>query len=216
MKEFTGYYRDLFKIDIPVEVLRTGESQIVLDPNKRKAKIEYLYEDELFEAFAELKLGLDYSPLLTTLYFQKDLSEEEGKYALMFADLTTPIRKAWAYRNALRYVERERVEKEVREIIEEMMMVHMWKEAETPVQHYKRGIYISTAYLLGKAVDLDVKVEFVGKEAKSWRKYLEFLERMAEEKPSPYLLIRIPPVVEAPYTVKVKKIPYPHYEVKSS
>ena len=207
-------YKKLFRIDIPVEVVRTGKSQTILDAEKKWAKIEYLYEDELFEALAELRLGLDYSPLLTTFYFQKNLSEEEGKYAVMFSQVATPLVKAWTYRNALRYADREIVEKEAREVIEEMTMIHMWREPETPAEHYQKGIYTVTGYLIGKVLGFDVKAEFVGEGAESWRKYLEFLEQFVEKTPSPYLLTKIPEKIEAPYRVKVKKVPYLHYEVK--
>ena len=207
-------YKKLFRIDIPVEVIKTGESKTFLDINGKRAKIEYLYEDELFEAFAELRMGLDYSPLLTTLFFQKGLSKEEEKYAVMFAKITTPIRKAWAFKNALKYASREIVEKEAREVIEEIMMIYMWKEAKDLKELYERGIYMSTSYLIGKALGLGVKIEYIGEESESWYKYIRFLEKIIEEKPSPYLLTRIPPVVDAPYRVKVKKVPYPHYEIK--
>ena len=203
-----------FRIDIPVEVVRTGESQIILDPSGKRARIEYLHKDELFEAFAGLRLGLDYSPLLTTFYFQRNLSEEEARYAVMFSKVITPVIKAWTYRNALRYVERERVEREVREIIEEMTMVHMWRKAESPPEHHERGIYTATAYLIGKVMGFDVKAEFIGEEAESWRRYLELLEGLVEKTPSPYLLTKIPPVIKAPYKVRVRKVPYPHYEVR--
>lgn len=204
----------LFKIDIPVEVVRMEKSQTVLDPSGKKARVEYLYEDELFEAFAELRLGLDYSPLLTTFYFQKNLSEEEARYAIMFSQITAPLVKAWTYRNALRYVDRETVEKEAREVIEEITIAHMWREPESPAEHYQKGIYTVATYLIGKVLGFPVRAEFRGEEAQSWERYLEFLEKLTEEKPSPYLLTQVPEETEAPYKVRVRKIPYPHYEVK--
>lgn len=207
-------YKKLFRIDIPVEVVRTGESQTVLDAEKKWARIEYLYEDELFEAFAELRLGLDYSPLLTTFYFQKNLTDEEAKYAVMFFEVTTPLTKAWAYRNTLRYMDRETVEKEAREVIEEITMMHMLKKPESPAEHYRRGIYTTAAYLVGKVMGFDVRAEFVGEEAASWRKYLKFLEQLVEKTPSPYLLTKIPEKIDAPYRVQVKKVPYLHYKVR--
>jgi len=202
--------RELFRIEIPLELKRTGGSQTILYPEGDRAVIEYMEEDELVEAFATLRLGLDYSPLLATLWFQKDLSEEEERYADMFHVLITPIWFAWTWINAQRYLPEELLEKELKEMYEFSQFVLMSSKDIPESLRRKSTIGL---YLTFKGLGYPAKLRLEG-ETKEWREYMKAMEDMLFEKPSPHLLTKLPGITKAPYRVEVKEEPYLHYEVK--
>ena len=206
-----------FKIDIPVEVRKVSESEgiVTLLPNRKRAIIEYSHEGDLFDMIATLRLGLDYSPLLTTFYFQKDCTEEEMKFFREFYLLSLPVVKTWAFKNAFRYVEEKRVKKEAKAIADYVNIAYMWSSPEDLEKQAIKQVHHVVAYLLLKyVVEEEIDLELEGDYKEEWERYIELVEELVKEKPSPYLLAKIPERIEAPYRVKVKKIPFLHYEVK--
>ncbi len=205
-----------FRINIPVKVkkIEQGEGLVTLLPNKKKAIIEYFHEGDLFDMVATLRLGLDYSPLLTTFYFQRNYTEEEAGFMREFYLLSLPLIKTWAFLNAVRYVGEERVKREAKEISDYVNIAYMWVIPESREEQAVKQIHYTTAYLLLKYVAKEkVNLRFEGEYKKEWERYVELVERLIHQKPSPYLLTRIPEETKAPYRVKVRKVPYPHYEL---
>ena len=208
-----------FRIEIPVEVKKVpySEGSAILLPNKKKAIIEYSHDDDLFDLVATLRLGLDYSPLLTTFYFQEKYTEKEAEYMKKFHLLCLPITKTWAFLNALKYVEEEKVKKEAKEIAEYVNLTYMWVSPESYGEQFLKQIHHVTAYLLLKyVVKMDTILKVEGEHVEEWKRYIELAEELVKEKPSPYLLAKIPEKTSAPYRVRVRKQPFSHYEVKGS
>ena len=206
-----------FRIDIPVEVrkIEHGESLVTLLPNRKRAIIEYSHEGDLFDVVAVLRLGLDYSPLLTTFYFQKDYTEEEEGFVREFYLLSLPLIKTWAFLNAIRYVGEERAKKEAREIAEYINLAYMWAVPESREEQVVKQIHYMVAYLLLKyVVGERVDLKFEGEYKEEWEGYVELVEELIRRKPSPYILTQIPEKTGATYRVRVRKVPYPHYEVR--
>ena len=206
--------KDIFMIDIPMDIEHNSVSRIIVEPDLSKAKITYTNKDELFEAFAQVRLALDYrSPLLATYYLQKELSEKEVGYAYMFTSLAMPFVKGWTYRNAIRYAGYKLVAKEVKEIVEETILISMWVEPKEQDNYFDRNIFSATAYALARSINAKVQTKFIGNSG-FWRKYIELIEKFITKEPSPQLLCQIPEVLEAPYTVSVKEEPYPYFVIK--
>ena len=207
-----------FGIDIPVDIKKVpySEGSVVLLPNKKKATIEYSHDGDLFDLVATLRLGLDYSPLLTTFYFQEKYTEEEAEHMRRFFLFSLPITKTWAFKNALKYIEEEKVKKEAQEISEYVNLTYMWVSPKNYGEQFLKQIYHIVAYLLLKyVVRVDITLRVGGKYAEEWKGYIEFAEETIKEKPSPYLLTRIPDKMGAPYRVRVRKQPFLYYEVKN-
>jgi len=179
----------LFRIDIPLELKKTGKNLLILSITGKKAIIEYAYEDELFEPLAQLRLALDYSPLLATFYFQRNMSPEEEKYAVMFSQLTSPLIKAWSFKNALLYVPKEIVIKEYREIAEEVLLFDLSVSAE---EFPEKGRFTIATYLIGKALGEPARLKLIGDKDGEWERYIRAMEEFLEEKPSPYILAKLP------------------------
>ncbi len=204
----------MFRLEeYPLE-LEKGKSETVYIPPVMK--VGYRYVDELFEAFAFLRLGIDYDPLLATMVFQENPTEREKEYISMFHTLVSPLRRAWAWKVAQNYVDREFLEKEFMSTYEESQLFLMY-QPDVP-ESLKRDLTIGM-YLIGKAIGIEGRLEldFRGLEEKDvriWKKYIDTMEEFVLKEPDVNLLLLLPEITYAPYRVEIKEEPYRHYSVR--
>ena len=197
-------YRKLYgipeEVKIEVELIEQGEEELIFFQKENKAKLrlsKWVLNDinDISEYIAKIKLGIDYEPLLATMYFQKDLTEEEERLASHFYTLIIPIIDAWTWKTMSMYLPEEEMEKELQELKdlwEQLELEKMMTEAKTMKEIDRRRQSISM-YLIFKVLGHDANLKLVGSEEhkKEWEEYIKDLEEIVMKTPSIEPLIEL-------------------------
>ncbi|MEM0333614.1 MAG: hypothetical protein QXX30_04125 [Candidatus Aenigmatarchaeota archaeon] len=209
MKEVIKSYKEIFKIpeDLEVKVRFEKSNECLYYPHENKAIIKVAQIEDLDESFAQLKLGIMYSPLLSTLFFQKELSPEEQKLAARFYYLSYPILSAWTWQIMRMYLPGERYRKAMEETLkmyEDLVLTKMLSKIKPD---YMTNTAIPIAlYLVLKDAGMNPKIKPIGKEnVKFYVKYIKLLEEMLDKTPSPELLIELAKKTDFPAEVSIEK-----------
>lgn len=176
--------------DAKQEILTTNESHTIkLGPNSHILDLDDLV--------AVAKLGEEYDILLATLYFQKDLTPKESRYASEFALFTTPLRDFWSWKEMKKYLPEEEFEKNLDEMFSTIEI--LMKEVGV-VQDRGLLVRLVSAKLI---VETFTEVSFRLEGSQDWQEYIRLMERLKDEKPSAHLLATIPDEMGMDFTVSV-------------
>ncbi|WP_457628508.1 hypothetical protein [Persephonella sp.] len=224
MEEQIEKYRQVFQIpknlQIELEEIDKGQELIYIpEENKAIFRLDQHSIRDIPELMAQLKLGIDYHPLLATMYFQKDLSEEEENYAGNFYMLIIPLLDAWVWKAMKEYLPEEEMEKQVKQLKE------LWERAQLSKMYFgdrikeselmRRRMSVSQ-YFIFKALGYEAELKLIGKgkHLQEWVRYKKILEKMIHHTPNIDDFVKLPQLTKAPFTVSVKEKPYPHFVVK--
>ncbi|MEM4134405.1 MAG: hypothetical protein QXV73_04335 [Candidatus Micrarchaeia archaeon] len=207
------------EIEIKYDLEDTGRVDFLPDGKKVRLVIppEINYYD-LVDLFGLIKLG-EINYLLATFYFQKDLTEEEKKYAEMFHLLCQPLQDVWCYKIIKNYLQEDEYKEIIQDLVnlyenvKEIVEAPPMEGVEMP-EDIKRRLYVSTALILEKTSNADVNLIITGKYKKEWEIYLFWIRHFADLKPDPKYFVKLPKITSAPYEVKIKKSEIEYYEVK--
>ena len=193
-------YRKVFEIDddikITVKSIPQGH-ELVYDPVNRTVEL-WLDKDSISdipELLAQVKLGLEYHPLLATMYFQSDASEEETRLAGQFYTLVIPVIDAWVWKIMQKYMSADEFEMEVDELlemIENLEIIKMYTGGKIENERARRRLTIGI-HLIIKAVGGKSKLKLVGddEKKKKWIEYVKDLENLVMQEPSIDALIEL-------------------------
>lgn len=169
---------------------------------------------------AKVKMGL-INPLLATYYFQKDITEQEIKYANSFIGLISPLLDAWEMKTIKKYAP-DLITQEIEDIID--MMTYFEKLKKQDVFKNKdfekeKRIYLSLwamAHALEITDSIKIEILYFFDNTEQWERYLKTLKELVTKDPDVYLLPKLIEVTGgADYTAKVIDKPYWHFEIKN-
>jgi len=205
------FQRFFFKKPVIIENLPEGQRDIIeASPNKIVIKISPSAEQhDMAEILSLAKMGeKDY--LLTTFYFQPDITKKDEKYCKAFYQLCKPLQSAWAYKIMRNYLP-EVYEQEIDR------MIDMYEAIKKQIADNSEIVLSMFAIVAenpnGKAdIELNVPEEI----RPEWENYLNLIKTYARMDPDVNLYIRLTEETKAPYTVKVTKNKdgFRYYEVR--
>jgi len=221
-------YKKIFQIpedfQIEVEEMPQGH-ELTFYPEEKKAVIK-LDKDSISdipELIAQLKMGIEYHPLLATFYFQPDLTKQEEFFASSFYTLVIPLIDAWVWKVMKDYLPEEELEKQVKELktLWEVAQLEKMRLGDVPMKEALRRRMSFSQYLifrtLGYDAELQLQVEAKNEKEKKkliqeWVRYKKALENFAKHEPNIKDILELPKITKAPFSVKAVDSKY--YEVK--
>ena len=209
------FLREAFQLKLPVYLeFRLGvaqelitserEHRIVIGPGTHLLDIDDLV--------ATAKLGEEYDILLATMYFQRDLTEEEKKLASLFTLHTAPIRDYWAYRVMKEYLPEDEFQKNLEEIIN--LEKAFSGEGKIAIKHTTLMFRKIGVKLILETFADGISIRLGGEYGRDWNQYVEVLQSLKDEAPSAEILTRIPDEIGAPYVVSISNEEYRHFVIK--
>ncbi len=194
---------DLFNVfeiskELEVSVVTDAYKEEVIYSPKNNHVYFYLMSEDitdtaLNELVARLKVGIEYHPLLTTLYFEKPNTERE-KFAIeQFYYLVVPLIDVWAWKEMLKYLPMERVEKRFDEIRNKAEILELYRMMGFSVGNLDRFRMSISGHLISKILlgyDSNLKIVSKNRSAiEEWNEYISELENLSYETPNINLLI---------------------------
>ncbi len=202
---------------LEIQQVEKGHS-IAYFSNEQKVLLELDEEallNDLPEIFASIKLG-EKNPLLTTFFFQENLTQEDKEFCSMFYTLCEPLKDAWTWKEMKKYLTKEEMDKQLEELkklyeifLEIEQKIKQGEKSKEAIQ--RRGI-IGT-YLIFSSLGYPVKIQLTGENKKEWKKYLKALKHFSLSDPDPQLFCQLPEITKAPYRAEVKEKPYWHFYI---
>lgn len=195
MQEFSSlikYYKNVFRIpeDIEIEIKKGKESEVFFHPIEKYAIISVFNEDEIAEYFAELKLGLEYDPILTTIFLSKNASEEEKSLASKFIYTTYPVKTFWTWRIMKKYLSDEEFKDQIEKNIELIQMAQLQKMIvgkELLNLHVVMGTYL----IVKNFADTKIQIKIEGENKEELERYKSIIEEYSQKTPSIHTLIEL-------------------------
>ncbi len=224
MREQIEKYRQIFRIpdeiQIETEEIDKGQELIYIpEENKAVFRLDQHSISDIPELMAQLKLGIKYNPLLATMYFQPDMTEEEEIYAGNFYMLVIPLLDAWVWKAMKEYLPEEEMEKQVKqlkELWERAQLSKMYLGDQVKESELMRRRMSISQYFIFKALGYGAELKLIGKgkHLQEWIRYKKILEEMIHHAPNIDDLIKLPQLTNAPFIVSVEEKPYPHFVIK--
>jgi len=212
-------YKTIFQIPDEIEIQLVnveGKQELTYIPEQKKAIIHLdpKFPQDLAELIAQLKLGIEYHPLLATFYFQPNLTKEEEIFASSFYTAVVPVVDAWVYKTMKEYLPTEELEKQLEELQtlwERLELEKLYTGNTEPEADRRRHSF--SMYLIFKILGYPAQLKLIGKgkQLQEWIRYKKTLEWAIQQTPSPEILTQIPEKTKAPYKVSVKD---KYYEIK--
>jgi len=166
-------------------------------------------KSDIAEILSLAKMGeKDY--LLTTFYFQSNMTRKEEHYCNAFYQLYRPLQLAWAYKTMRDYLP-EVYEREVDRVI---AMYEAIKGQVANNREIVLGMFAIVAENpAGKA---DMKLRVPENKRVEWEQYLNLIRTYARMEPDVNLYVRLAEETRAPYTVRVAtdKNGFKYFEVR--
>lgn len=228
MKDAVQHYRNLYKIEAPVTVTDIDRWEADDDTSYYFKDGTVIFRDDSDELrmlpylFAELKLGTGGHPLLSWPRFQAEYSENDFDSINLFATLVTPLREAWIYRIMKHFLTAEEFEREMEDFKSEAGVVRRAVEENMDDADIYRLIlslltYEVVLYSLGdrENVQFPHHPHMVPEERLIMDQYVEGLKVYAGRDPSVELYVNLANALGLNFSVNIRELPYPHFEVKS-
>jgi hypothetical protein len=166
-------------------------------------------KSDMAEILSLAKMGeKDY--LLTTFYFQPDMTRKEEHYCNAFFQLCKPLQPAWAYKTMRNYLP-EVYEREMDRII---AMYEAIKDNVANNREIVLGMFAIVAENPDGKADMELRVP--ENRRAEWEQYLNLIRDYARMEPDVGLYIRLAEETRAPYVVKVAtdKDGFRYFEVR--
>ena len=207
--------------EFKIEYAEKGKQETVIMPKYGVYTLrldDESVDHDLFDIWADASVGLERGALISTYVFQRDLNEKESGFAMAFHSLTRPLVDIWSYKRMAEVLTKKEMDAELDEMFD--MLCAM---SDKPFTKHR----LLAGYLILKHFNYSVKVEITankpfyvtngGIEFKDevigeHKKYIDLIDELSKETPSPELLIKIPTVLNAPYEVKIVDGEY--YEIR--
>lgn len=158
---------------------------------------------DLAEMLSRAKLG-EKDPLLTTFFFQKDLSQEEQKYARIFYSLCQPLQDAWTYKTMRKYVP-DIYQREVEGLLKmwDIAFAGPLKDSDSETRRQVLGMWAILYENPNNKAELIIQAEEYNKQ--SWNNYIDALKEFIRQEPDIQYYLSLPVKVNSPYEVKLEK-----------
>lgn len=215
------FQRFSFKRPIELEDMKKGHEVIAL-PEKTiiRSDAESL-EHDLAELLTMAKMA-EIDNLLTTFFFQKNLSEQESRSASIFFQLCQPLQDAWVW-GLMRRIVPDIYEKEIMETYKmwEQMHDRFFMKDKGPIKidnsDIRRQMLGMWAILYENPqnkVDMKLIADDVNRE--DWDSYFSALKQYITEKPDIKFYLQLAIVTHAPYVVHlaIDETGFRHYKIK--
>jgi len=192
------FQRFFFSKPVIIEDLPEGQRDMVeAYPDKIVIKVPPSAEQhDMAEILSLAKIGeRDY--LLTTFYFQPDMTQKEKLYCDAFYQFCRPLQLAWAYKTMRNYLP-EVYEREMDRMIE---MYEAIKGQVADNREIVLGMFAIVAENPAGKADVTLKVP--EERRAEWEQYLNLIRDYARMEPDVGLYIRLAEETKAPYVVKV-------------
>lgn len=192
-----------FKTPVILEDLPAGEKEevVALDNKIVIRGDEDTFKCSLTEMLSHAKLG-EIDPLLATFWFEKDMSDEDQRFAAMFHNLCKPLQAAWVYKIMRRYAP-SAYGKEIKELLD------MWDSIGQKLLNSgdpkDMDIVLSLFAILYDNPEYDIELEITSDDANqaAWVKYITVLKQYVRMEPDPEIYLKLPGATDAPYRMGI-------------